>query len=133
LRSGSTRACTAAIRWRRSSRSSRPAGGRPPRGTWLGRSSFVQAGGADPAVDSGSMLLLGLLLAGLLPTPHLAEPAPALMPVPAAVTWRVGKLRLDSSFTVRLAGPVREDRLARAVARFVHRAGGMTGLLLDRG
>src|SRR5262245_45318892 len=79
------------------------------------------------------MLLLGFLLAGLLPGPPVADPAPALMPVPASVTWRVGKLRLDSSFTVHLAGPVRGARLARGVARFVRRAGGMTGLILDRG
>jgi hexosaminidase len=79
------------------------------------------------------MLLFGFLIAGLLRPSRAADPVPALMPVPASVTWRVGKLRLDSSFTVRLAGPVREDRLARGVARFVHRAGGMTGLMLDRG
>src|SRR5262245_60014523 len=79
------------------------------------------------------MLNFAFLIASLFPAARVADPAPALMPVPASVNWRVGKLRLDSSFTVRLAGPVREDRLTRGVTRFLRRAGPMTGLLLDRG
>ena len=41
--------------------------------------------------------------------------------------------RLDSSFTVRVNGPKGEGRLERGVGRFLQRAGGMTGLLLNRG
>jgi len=76
-------------------------------------------------------LFLATLVGGLLQAaPH---PAPALMPVPASVAWRVGRLRLDSSFTVRVTGTRRDDRLARAVERFVQRAGNLTGLMLNRG
>jgi hexosaminidase len=58
---------------------------------------------------------------------------PALMPVPATVTWRHGRLRLDSTFSVRITGARADARLARAVQRFVGRAEGSTGLLLNRG
>jgi len=62
-----------------------------------------------------------------------AGPAPAFMPVPASVAWRVGRMRLDSSFTVRVTGARRDQRLARGVERFLRRAGGTTGLMLNRG
>ena len=66
--------------------------------------------------------------------PVLQSPGPpALMPVPATVHWREGRLRLDSTFAVRVAKPSRDDRLGRAVARFVARAQAATGLLLNRG
>jgi hexosaminidase len=54
------------------------------------------------------------------------------MPVPASVRWGEGRLRLDSTFAVRWAGPVRDERLTRAIARFVRRAASATGLLLGR-
>ena len=41
--------------------------------------------------------------------------------------------RLDSGFTVRVNGPKGDGRLERGVGRFLQRAGGMTGLLLNRG
>jgi hexosaminidase len=62
-----------------------------------------------------------------------AEPGHAVMPVPASVSWRIGRLRLDSSFSVRLKGPPGDERLGRAVTRFVRRAEGATGLVLNRG
>ena len=55
------------------------------------------------------------------------------MPVPASVSWRVGRLRLDSAFSVRIAGALRDERLDRAVSRFVHRAEAVTALILNRG
>ena len=76
------------------------------------------------------MLTLPLLLFALLgPAPA----QPALMPVPASVSWRVGRFRLDSSFAVRIEQPRRDARLDRAIARFLRRAERMTGLLLERG
>ena len=75
-----------------------------------------------------------LLLATLaLTTQAPAAAEAALMPVPASVSWRVGRLRLDSAFSLRAMGPLRDDRLDRAIARFIRRAEGITGLILNRG
>lgn len=79
--------------------------------------------------------MIALLLAAVA-TGSLQAPlgvAHTLMPVPASLVWQVGRLRLDSSFSVRVAGSRRDDRLARGVERFLRRAGSATGLLLGRG
>jgi len=73
-------------------------------------------------------------LAALVP-PRAAAPDPrhTLMPVPAALTWGEGRLRLDSAFTVTIGGAAGDGRLERAVARFRDRLAGVTGLLMGRG
>lgn len=56
-----------------------------------------------------------------------------LMPVPASVKWEAGRMRMDSTFTVRVLGQPKDARLDRAVMRFVRRAERQTGLLLNKG
>lgn len=72
--------------------------------------------------------MLPLLLALAVSAPA-ADSAirPALMPWPRSVTWNAGALRLDSSFTVTVAG--RSDpRLERALGRTLTRLGRRTGI-----
>lgn len=85
------------------------------------------------ALDSRTMipLVLAAFASGITQAP--TGPRHTLMPIPASATWRVGRLRLDSSFSVRVTGARRDDRLARGVERFVQRAAGATGLMLNRG
>src|SRR6266542_5747200 len=73
-------------------------------------------------------------LAALAPM-SLAAPDPrhTLMPVPASSVWSEGRFRLDTSFTVTLPAGHRDHRLDRAVARFLVRLGGATGLRAGRG
>jgi hexosaminidase len=56
-----------------------------------------------------------------------------LMPVPASVTWEPGRMRVDSTFTVRVMGQPKDARLDRGVARFVRRAERLTGLVMNQG
>lgn len=56
-----------------------------------------------------------------------------LMPVPASITWEAGRLRVDSTFTVRVLGQPKDARLDRGVLRFTRRAERQTGLLLNKG
>ena len=57
----------------------------------------------------------------------------SLMPVPASLEWKAGRLRLDSAFTVTTAAPAGDSRLERAVARFRVRLAALTGLPPGRG
>jgi hexosaminidase len=77
------------------------------------------------------LTILLITLALTTQAPPAAEAA--LMPVPASLSWRVGRLRLDSAFSVRSLVPRRDDRLDRAIARFVRRAEASTALILNRG
>lgn len=61
-------------------------------------------------------LLLALLLAAPLP----AQDRPALMPLPASLTWQAGRLPLDSTFHAELPAGA-DGRLARGVARALER------------
>jgi len=53
----------------------------------------------------------------------------SIMPLPAHVEFATGRLRIDSSFTVRLSG-YSEPRLTRATARLLSRLEKQTGLTL---
>ncbi len=61
------------------------------------------------------------------------QPTGRLMPVPASVTWEPGRMRVDSTFTVRVLGQPKDARLDRAVARFLRRAERQTGLVMNQG
>ncbi len=66
------------------------------------------------------------LLIALCPTAAAGQSRPALMPLPAQLTWEEGRLPLDSTFTARLAG-VQDDRLERALTRALVRLGQRIG------
>jgi hexosaminidase len=78
------------------------------------------------------MLITLPLVAFLLAGPHPARSAPdprrSLMPVPASLDWREGRLRIDSAFGVKMSGAGADRRLRRAVERFDHRIEALTGL-----
>jgi hexosaminidase len=73
------------------------------------------------------LLLLTLAVLTQPPPPH------TLMPVPALLAWREGRFRLDSTFAVKLTAGAGDDRLERAVARFLRRLGATTALSLGKG
>jgi hexosaminidase len=60
-----------------------------------------------------------------------AQSTRALLPVPAALEWRTGRLGLDTSFTVAVRG-FTDARLRRAVDRALRRLEGRTGLTFSR-
>jgi hexosaminidase len=72
----------------------------------------------------GFMLVLGALTAP-------SQGTGTLLPVPASLEWREGRLRLDSTFTVVLAG-FTDPRLRRAVDRALRRLEGRTGITFPR-
>lgn len=74
------------------------------------------------------MNLLAVVLLALAP-----DSTGRLMPVPASVIWESGRMRMDSTFTVRVLGQPKDARLDRAVTRFVKRAERQTGLSLNKG
>jgi len=63
------------------------------------------------------------------PNPSAKTPEIALMPFPAKISLRQGKLLVDSEFRAALAG-YREPRLERAVHRMMRRLSGLTGIPL---
>lgn len=71
------------------------------------------------------MLLLALLLL------QAPSESPALMPVPASLEWGAGRLRVDSSFTIRLSR-FSDARLERAISRTLARLEGRIGQPLVR-
>ena len=83
------------------------------------------------------VLLVSLGIAGLpnlwgqstpLPT---ERPTLSLMPVPASLSTKLGRLPLDSKFCVSVQGYT-DERLERAIARMLQRLGKRTGLTLSR-
>jgi hexosaminidase len=73
---------------------------------------------------------LGIMLViGALATPP--QTTGTLLPVPASLEWREGRLRLDSTFTVAIAG-FADGRLRRAVDRALRRLEGRTGITFSR-
>lgn len=75
------------------------------------------------------MLRLVALLSAAAPPAPRADSTRALMPVPASLAWRAGKLRLDSSFTAQ-ASWFTDDRMRRGIERAWRRLEGRTGLSL---
>lgn len=75
------------------------------------------------------LLVPALLLAAL---PLAAQARPALLPLPADVTWQEGRFRLDTGFAARIDG-VADERLARGVARAVERLSRRIGQPLPAG
>ncbi len=63
------------------------------------------------------------------PDPAAKTPEIALMPYPAKISFRQGKLAIDSEFRVALAGH-HEPRLERAVHRMIKRLSVQTGMTL---
>ena len=73
--------------------------------------------------------LLAAVIALALPSGQPADLPHALMPVPASVTWREGRFRLDSGFTAQPTW-FADDRLRRGIERAVHRLETRTALPL---
>jgi hexosaminidase len=71
------------------------------------------------------MLLLALLLV------QAPSESPALMPQPASIEWGTGRLRLDSSFSIRMS-KFSDARLERAIGRTLARLEGRIGQPLAR-
>ena len=79
------------------------------------------------------MIRTCLVLALMLPTTAVAQGPPphlhTLMPVPASLEFRPGRLAIDSAFAVAIPG-YRDDRLDRAVERAMVRLARQTGISL---
>jgi hexosaminidase len=71
------------------------------------------------------MLFLALLMV------QAPSASPALMPQPASIEWGAGKVRLDSSFSIRIA-KFSDSRLERAIGRTLTRLEGRIGQPLAR-
>jgi len=83
------------------------------------------------------LLAAGASAAASAPAPPRAEGILDLLPVPASVTIREGRFRVDQGLTIArpdAAGPKGgpKDRAFRAAARFMTRLAGRTGLFLDQ-
>ncbi len=79
------------------------------------------------------LLALGCVL-GIVPAAAAAQSADgvlSLMPVPARVTVRDGRFRIDENLTIGGPGPA-TSRAFRAAARFMSRLAGRTGLFLKQ-
>ncbi len=63
----------------------------------------------------------------------IGQAAPSLMPLPAKMTPGSGRLAIDGSFHVALAGPSDEPRVHGAAMRLIERLSEQTGIPLDRG
>jgi hexosaminidase len=65
------------------------------------------------------------------PRQSVADSTHALMPVPSRLTWGLGRMRIDSLFSVTVRG-VQDARLERGVARFRARLAFRTGYVLPQ-
>ena len=72
-----------------------------------------------------------LVLAAVGASTLRAQSTRTLIPVPAALEWRSGRLALDTTFTVAVRG-FADARLRRAVDRTLRRLEGRTGLTFSR-
>ena len=84
----------------------------------MGRNRRCYRPGTPHALDSRTMVLPFFVGLAILGAWAPGEAPPALMPVPASVTWLTGRLRLDSTFSVRVAGTRPDARLTRAIDRY---------------
>jgi hexosaminidase len=83
---------------------------------------------AGPSKRGLGLLVLGVLM--MCPLAQAQEQRPLnLMPVPSSVQIGTGRLRVDSSFSVRLTGYT-EPRLERAVERFLRQLSRQTAIPL---
>ncbi len=74
---------------------------------------------------------LVLVLTAAAATSLTGQATSALMPVPASLEWRTGRLALDTTFTLAIRG-FADGRLRRAVDRMLRRLEGRTGLTFTR-
>ncbi|NOT46381.1 MAG: family 20 glycosylhydrolase [Acidobacteria bacterium] len=73
-----------------------------------------------------------LAATGVVTAQDLGTARRGLMPVPASVEWKVGRLSIDRTFTVALSGKT-DERLRNYVFRVMRRLEGRTVLELSRG